>query len=177
MSSFPHNSSSGDHFNTPAHPTSKLPSLPSENNPEMPRLPDSQSKDGLIRMLLQNATPTPPPTSSASMGPPPTNLPPIPRWPPSPMIPVVSSPGSVSLAPPISSPKVVPTTTSTTTTTNAPSTSVQLLPPSALNLITVDVTTEDQNPAFIHQISEFVSFSNFEAFLTIFITCINFHIC
>jgi hypothetical protein len=81
------------------------------------------------------------------------------------------------LAPPISSPKVVPTTTSTTTTTNAPSTSVQLLPPSALNLITVDVTTEDQNPAFIHQISEFVSFSNFEAFLTIFITCINFHIC
>ena len=162
MNSLTHPSSSGDHLNSSGHPASKPTGHPGENNPEIPRMPDSQSKDGLIRMLLQNATPTPPPTSSASMGPPPTNLPPIPRWPPSPMNPVASSP---SLAPPVSSPKVVQTTTTTSTSTTAttisPATSLQIQGQSAMHLITVDITTDDQNPSFIHQISEFVSLKLF----------------
>lgn len=131
-------------------PSSPLPTPRSmgENVTETPKLPLSQkSKDGLIRMLLQNATPTPPPPSaSVPMGPPASNLPPIPKWPTSPMTPS-ASPGVVSSTPHCS-PRL-----STSTTTSA----TAQLSQSSSAIFAVDVTTEDQNPSFIHQISGSVS--------------------
>ncbi len=143
MNSFSQPSGSGE----PA-PSSPLPTPRSlsESSTETPKLPLSQkSKDGLIRMLLQNATPTPPPpSSSVSMGPPATNLPPIPKWPTSPVT-SGASPGAVSSTPLCSPRLATPTTTPAT---------AQL---SQTSIFAVDVTTDDHNPSFIHQISGSVS--------------------
>ena len=142
-------------FHQPSGSSEPSPSSPlptprpiGESTTETPKLPLSQkSKDGLIRMLLQNATPTPPPPSpSVSMGPPATNLPPIPKWPTSPMTPG-GSPGAISSAPLCSPRLATPTITSATAQLSQTSSAI----------FAVDVTTEDQNPSFIHQISGSVS--------------------
>ena len=114
---------------------------------------DAGNKDGLIRMLLQNATPTPPPSGTSPMGPPhPTNLPPIPKWPTSPLN-ALASPSSVPTTP-LTSPKALTPGIFSST----PAITVQP-PPSNVNIITVDVTTDDQNSPFIYQISGTVSLS------------------
>ena len=142
---------------TSATPTSRAGTLTSS---EIPRMKDPQSKDGLIRMLLQNSTPTPPLTAAETMGPPSANLPPIPKWSASPMNPL-ASPSSVPTTPIMSPKRGALSSTGGTPTSSSATAMISVQAPTTANvsIIAVDVTTDDQGPLFVHQISSAVSSS------------------